>query len=35
MGWDVALRYLKVDAHVKSSFYMDLGIQEFRNFELL
>jgi len=23
------------DAHVKSHFYMDLGIQEFRNYELL
>jgi hypothetical protein len=22
------------DAHVKSPFYMDLGIQEFRNYEL-
>jgi len=27
--------YVKIDAHVKSPFYMYLGIQEFRNCELL
>ena len=26
---------VNLDAHVKSPFYMDLGIQEFRNCELL
>ena len=26
---------MKLDAHIKSPFYIDLGIQEFRNFELL
>jgi len=26
---------INLDAHVKSPFYMDLGIQEFRNCELL
>jgi len=31
----VAVYGLKFDAHVKSPFYMDLGIQVFRNCELL
>ena len=28
------IKQAKIDAHVKSPFYMDLGIQEFRNCEL-
>jgi hypothetical protein len=36
MPWRLqkGLSYIKIDAHVKSPFHMDLGIKVFRDYEL-